>query len=81
MNVQQIIVRSTVSCHKSGDYHSVQLIEVYCESSIGGGKMHEQITWYDDLTKEEAVDVLEAIASGPLAGDLLVVRQSQLSLL
>nr|CRY95208.1 hypothetical protein [uncultured prokaryote] len=81
MNVQRVIVATSVSVRKTGCYWSVSLIETYCESTIAGGKMHRQFTDYDDLTQDEARDVLEMIVTGPIAGDDLVTREMQLALL
>lgn len=81
MNVQRVIVCTSVSVRKTADYYSVAVIETYCESTIGGGRMDRQFTNYDDLTLEESRDVLDVIVSGPLPGEPLVLPWEQLTLI
>lgn len=81
MNVQRVVVATSVSCRNSGDYWSVSQIVTYCESTIGGGRMDREFTNYDDLTLVEARDVMEMIVSGPLPGQPFELRSEQLSFL
>lgn len=74
--VQRTITNIETTWWKDHEGYLVQVTTTYCESTIGGGSMKKDVERYEQLSIEEARDVLDVVAQGDAPGEEFVVQHS-----
>lgn len=76
--LDRYITNITLDCSVSGGYYAIQVTTRYCESDISGGRIKHDVARYEQLTEDEARDVILAVSDGALPGTRLADEQPNL---
>lgn len=79
--IERVIRNVSYDISRNGEGHVLMVTIYYCESSIGNGTIRRHYQTYDRLTTQELRDLLEVLASGPVAGEQMTEIAGQLSLI
>ena len=71
MNIQRVLTKVTIEVTRSHQGYLVQATRKQCESTIGAGRMVEDVDRYDCLSIEECRQVLDDIVVGQMPGETM----------
>ena len=69
--LDRTITELTTTMTKDHQGFHVQVTTTYCESSLGGGRIDKGFERYQQLTEDEARQLLEDVSVGRLPGESL----------